>query len=130
MDLKRFRKLLDRQWAIESLGSLALTDLAEKTSTKPKFLPITEDNMRLKKIVEKKGKLAKIKKKITNRCNSQTCQSEVTQSLTRSEVMLTKSYIEQRKYFEMLSRLRSNAAWFNSKNKYLFTYPHSLPLRL
>lgn len=51
-DLKRFKKVIECQWTTE-LGSLALKDLNEKASTKPKLLPVTEDIIKLKKYLEK-----------------------------------------------------------------------------
>lgn len=57
IELGRFSKQVEDHWAIE-IGSLALKDLEEKRSTKPKLLPITEDIITLKKSVEKKAEEA------------------------------------------------------------------------
>ncbi|RZC38111.1 uncharacterized protein BDFB_012102, partial [Asbolus verrucosus] len=45
-------QVVESQWTTE-LGSLALKDLNEKASIKPKLLPVTEDIMKLKNYVEK-----------------------------------------------------------------------------
>ena len=50
-NVERFKNLVESQWTIE-IGSLALKDLHEKSSTKPKFLPLTEDIMKLAKLVK------------------------------------------------------------------------------
>lgn len=57
VELGRFSKQVGDHWAIE-MGSLALKDLEEKRSTKPKLLPFTEDIMILKRSVEKKAEEA------------------------------------------------------------------------
>lgn len=54
VELERFCKMVDKQWAIE-IGSIALKDLSEKKSIKPKLLPVTEDIMLLKRSVEEKA---------------------------------------------------------------------------
>lgn len=41
-DLKKFRELVDQNWKFE-MGSLALKDLNEKCSLKPKKIPVTQD---------------------------------------------------------------------------------------
>lgn len=51
LDIKRFKKLVEVQWTTE-VGSLALKDLHEKASIKPKLLPITQDIMKLKSNTE------------------------------------------------------------------------------
>nr|CAI5833208.1 unnamed protein product [Callosobruchus analis]CAI5835642.1 unnamed protein product [Callosobruchus analis]CAI5837341.1 unnamed protein product [Callosobruchus analis]CAI5841072.1 unnamed protein product [Callosobruchus analis]CAI5842310.1 unnamed protein product [Callosobruchus analis] len=50
-DIERFQKIVTSQWTTE-IGSLALKDLNEKSATKPKLLPITEDIMKLKNGIE------------------------------------------------------------------------------
>lgn len=50
-NLERFKNLVESQWVIE-IGSLALKDLHEKSSIKPTLLPITEDIIKLAKLVE------------------------------------------------------------------------------
>ncbi|KAJ8933287.1 hypothetical protein NQ314_014115 [Rhamnusium bicolor] len=55
--LERFKNLVDTQWATE-IGSLALKDLNEKSATKPKLLPVTEDIIKLVKLVENKSEEA------------------------------------------------------------------------
>lgn len=54
IDIERFQKIVETQWSTE-LGSLALKDLNEKNSIKPKLLPVTEDIMKLKQYVENKA---------------------------------------------------------------------------
>lgn len=56
-NLGRFKNLVDTQWAAE-IGSLALKDLNEKGSVKPKSLPLTEDIMQLVSLVNKKAEEA------------------------------------------------------------------------
>ncbi|KAJ8950215.1 hypothetical protein NQ314_007967 [Rhamnusium bicolor] len=55
--LERFKNLVDTQWDIE-IDSLALKDLNEKSATKPKLLPVTEDIIKLVKLVENKSEEA------------------------------------------------------------------------
>lgn len=50
-NLKRFREMVDTQYSTE-LGSLALKDLNQKSATRPKLLPVTQDIMKLKSFVE------------------------------------------------------------------------------
>ncbi|CAH0556796.1 unnamed protein product, partial [Brassicogethes aeneus] len=57
IDLERFKNLVDTQWATE-IGSLALKDLNEKSAMKPKLLPITEDIIKLAKLIEDKAEEA------------------------------------------------------------------------
>lgn len=54
-DLERFKGMVNTQWAVE-VGSLALKDLTEKAALKPKLLPITENIIKLVKLVEEKAK--------------------------------------------------------------------------
>ncbi|XP_068901358.1 uncharacterized protein [Tenebrio molitor] len=51
-DLKRFKELIESQWTIE-LGSLAMKDLNNRAANKPKLLPLTEDIMKLKQLLDK-----------------------------------------------------------------------------
>lgn len=53
-NLERFKNLINSQWATE-IGSLALKDLNEKGSVKPKALPLTEDIIKLVHLVNKKA---------------------------------------------------------------------------
>lgn len=63
--LERFKNLIDTQWATE-IGSLVLKDLNEKSAMTPKLLPITEDIIKLAKLVENKAEEA-YNKILTNR---------------------------------------------------------------
>nr|CAI5869151.1 unnamed protein product [Callosobruchus analis] len=54
IDIERFKNLVDTQWATE-IGSLALKDMKEKSAVKPKLLPITEDIIKLAKLIETKS---------------------------------------------------------------------------
>lgn len=63
-NLERFKNLVDSQWATE-IGSLALKDLNEKSSLKPKCLPVTEDIMKLVKLVNQKAEEAYEKLKLS-----------------------------------------------------------------
>lgn len=77
----RFEKLVKCQWATE-LGSLALKDLTEKSSIKPKLLPLTEDIMKMKNIVEQIAKEAFDKLKISKSTDSFRVLAETTLLLT------------------------------------------------
>lgn len=50
-DLKRFKHLIETQWATE-LGSLALKDLNNRASQKIQLLPLTEDVIKLKRFLD------------------------------------------------------------------------------
>lgn len=63
-NLERFKNLVDTQWATE-IGSLALKDLNEKGSVKPKCIPLTEDIMKLVSLVNKKAEEAYQKLKVS-----------------------------------------------------------------
>ncbi|CAG9825783.1 unnamed protein product [Phaedon cochleariae] len=56
-ELERFKNLVDTQWATE-IGSLALKDLNEKSSVKPKLLPITEDIVKFARLVDDRAEEA------------------------------------------------------------------------
>lgn len=57
IDLERFKNLVETQWATE-IGSLALKDLNEKTSVKPKLIPLTQDIVKLVQFVENRAQAA------------------------------------------------------------------------
>lgn len=50
-EIERFKTLIKSQWTTE-LGSLAIKDLSEKASIKPQLLPLTEDIMKLAKLLD------------------------------------------------------------------------------
>lgn len=74
-NLERFKNLVNTQWAVE-IGSLALKDLNEKSVTKPKLLPITEDIIKLVHFVEKKAEEAYEKLRSSKDINSYRILSE------------------------------------------------------
>lgn len=180
LDLESFKNLVETQWATE-IGSLTLKYLNEKTSIKPKLLPITEDIIKLVNFVEGKAQEAYEQLKSRQEINSfrilvetslvltvlhnrkrvgdvqyleyKACknqienvaivyQSELADSLTESEKILTKTYkriisigkgsrpvtilipIKLQKYYLLISKYREQP-WFPRENVYFFTYPHS-----
>lgn len=180
IELERFKNLVETQWATE-IGSLALKDLNEKTSIKPKLIPITEDIIKLVNFVELKAQEAYEKLQTRKEINGfrilvetaliltvlhnrkrvgdvqyleyKSCkeqlknvisiqQSELTDSLSESERIMTKNYKriisigkgsrpvtilipkKLQKYYLLISKLREQP-WFPIDNIYFFTYPHS-----
>lgn len=79
--LKRFKKIVRTQWTTE-LGSLALKDLTEKSATKPKLLPVTEDIMKLKNFAENAAEEAYAKLKLSQSINAYKILVETTLVLT------------------------------------------------
>nr|CAI5858945.1 unnamed protein product [Callosobruchus analis] len=113
-DIERFQKIVTSQWTTE-IGSLALKDLNEKSATKPKLLPITEDIMKLKNGIEEYRTLAEttlVSTVLHNRKRvgdiqyleiksyqeqvesgkTATVQTEFTESLSENEKLLTQNY--------------------------------------
>lgn len=74
-DLERFKNLVNSQWVIE-IGSLALKDLNEKSAIKPKLIPLTEDIIKLVKLVEKEAEEAYEKLKLAKNMESYRILSE------------------------------------------------------
>jgi hypothetical protein len=65
-DLKRYRSLIATQWTTE-VSSLAKKDLQLKRGDKPQLIPLTEDVMKLKKLLDQTARTAfeQLKKKKT-----------------------------------------------------------------
>ncbi|KAK4874171.1 hypothetical protein RN001_013531 [Aquatica leii] len=61
-DLKRFKNLIETQWTTE-LGSLAMKDINNRTANKPKLLPLTEDIIKLKQLLDKSAEEAYVELK-------------------------------------------------------------------